>query len=490
MLSQGVIKIGVTSPYTGGKKMSNMVIRTNVLSLNSHRNLGLTGVAQARSSARLSSGFRINSAADDAAGLGISEKMRSQIRGLDQASRNAQDGISLIQTAEGALSTVNEMIIRIRELVIQAANDTNVHDPQNVAQSDRLRIQDEINQLIEEIDATAMRTEFNTRTLLDGGLGASNMAFNISGMLAAADSMTALTANSAAWALGGNLTNITLRPNIGGVNTADRVGIALNSALRSLVLSVTPGRSTAAGDLLAGTAATATSSQVQIADFRAFMHSFSSELTSGVHPDGGAYGAELATGVPADFAALLAFNPTAAVPATMSQSAFDSIVAARAALISTINNVDLSSYFMNQDNLWFQIGANLNQGINVNLNAVNAERLGLGFRDASGSAISYINVTHASGEVLQSQVTLLDNALAMATAERSRMGAIQNRLEFTIQNLDVASENLQAANSRIRDADMAREMMNLTQMNVLQQAATAMLAQANQAPQMVLQLLG
>jgi len=156
-----------------------MVVRTNVLALNAHRNLGMTGLQQSRSSARLSSGFRINSAADDAAGLGISEKMRAQIRGLDQAARNAQDGISLIQTAEGAMGTINDMVKRIRDLVVQAANDTNAHLMQNEAtwsQSDRTRIQDEINQLLAEIDGTVERTEFNTRRLLDGSLAAGSDA--------------------------------------------------------------------------------------------------------------------------------------------------------------------------------------------------------------------------------------------------------------------------------------------------------------------------
>ena len=150
--------------------MSNTVVRTNVLSLNAHRSLGLVSNQQTRASQRLSSGFRINTAADDAAGLGISEKMRAQIRGLDRASLNAQDGISLVQTAEGAMSTINEMLIRLRELLVQAANDTNVHEHGNPTQSDRVRIQDEIDQLLFEINSVAHRTEFNTRTLLDGSL--------------------------------------------------------------------------------------------------------------------------------------------------------------------------------------------------------------------------------------------------------------------------------------------------------------------------------
>gem|GEM_PF-995692 len=151
--------------------MSNMVVRTNINALNSHRNLGMIGTMQARASSRLSSGYRINSAADDAAGLAISEKMRGQIRGLDQAARNAQDGVSLIQTAEGALSTISDMVVRIRDLIIQASNDPNAHDPDNLPQSDRMQVQREINQLMEEIDAISTRTEFNTRILLNGDLG-------------------------------------------------------------------------------------------------------------------------------------------------------------------------------------------------------------------------------------------------------------------------------------------------------------------------------
>jgi flagellin len=311
-----------------------MVVRTNTLALNAHRNLGNVGRQQANASARLSSGFRINSAADDAAGLGISEKMRAQIRGLDQASRNAQDGISLIQTAEGAMSTINEMVVRIRELVVQAANDTNAHDDTDAAswsQSDRTRIQDEINQLMSEIDATANRTEFNTRTLLDGSLD-----------------------------------------------------------------------STGTGS-----------------------------------------------------------------------------------------------------SLWLQVGANADQGVSLDVASVSVDALsavgagaggaGFDFADLRSSGTGFGStggVLRTSGEEIQNFLKGIDLALSAVTAERSNLGAMQNRLEFTIQNLDIASENLSAAESRIRDADMAAEMMRLTQANVLQQAATSMLAQANQSPQSILQLIG
>jgi flagellin len=329
--------------------------------------------------------------------------------------------------------------------------------------------------------------------LLDGNLGIQNLAFNQNGAFVAADSLFALTVNNViaadvAGSIGATTQNVAMRPEIGGNPNQNVIGLAVNEALRSMVLQVTPGRTTTAGIALTTAVATASNNFVTAADFRAFMAAFNTDLVSGT--GSGAYGTALATGVPADFAALLAFDihmaPTAAMTAEMIQG----ITAARAMLISTVNNVDVSSSLHIHDNLWFQVGANLNQGVNVNLNAVNAERLGIGFRDASGQAQSFINVSQTSGEILHAQVAILDNALAMATAERSRMGAIQNRLEFTIENVEIASENLSAANSRIRDADMAREMMRLTQMNVLQQAATSMLAQANQMPQMILQLLG
>ena len=306
--------------------MSNMVVRTNVLALNSHRNLGNVSNAQARSSARLSSGFRINSAADDAAGLGISENMRSQIRGLDQASRNSQDAISLVQTAEGGLSTINEMIIRVRELTVQAANDINTSEGAagvGSNESNRARIQGEINHLIDEIQRTATTLEFNSMSLLDGTFsGAGN-------------------------------------------------------------------------------------------------------------------------------------------------------------------------------ELFFQVGANANQGITVELpNIITdvADALRTAFASPAFGAVtndsSTGNVATGDGASISALLDSVDAVLAAATAARGTLGAIQNRLEFTIQNLDVSSENLSASNSRIRDTDMALEMMRLTQANVLQQAATAMLAQGNQAPQSILQLLG
>ncbi len=278
--------------------MSNMVVNTNILALNSHRSLKRTGADQMKASARLSSGERINTAADDAAGLAISEKMRSQIRGLDMASKNAQDGISLIQTAEGGLAEIDNMIQRARELTVQSANDTN--EPE-----DRKKIDLEIKALGDEIASMADRVEFNKKTLLDGSAG----------------------------------------------------------------------------------------------------------------------------------------------------------------------------------HIKFQVGANTSQLISVDLGSTaNFNELGV-----SLAALANTNTLSAGG--ISQNISKIDAMLTKVIDKRAEFGATQNRLEFTIKSLDISSENLSASESRIRDTDMAKEMMRLTRSNVLQQAATNMLSQANQAPQNVLQLL-
>jgi flagellin len=270
-----------------------MRINNNIMALNAHRQLAINQANSSKSMEKLSSGFRINRAGDDAAGLAISEKMRGQIRGLKQASRNAQDGISLIQTAEGALNETHAILQRMRELAVQASTDTNT-------QTDRSEIQKEINQLVAEIDRIASDTEFNTQKLLNGEF------------------------------------------------EAKVIHIGANSE-QNLVIS-----------------------------------------------------------------------------------------------IESMASADLEV-----------------EGISVTE------------QDEADAAITAIN-----------------EAIEKVSAERSKLGAIQNRLEHTIANLGTSAENLQAAESRIRDLDMAEEIMAFTKNNILQQAATAMLAQANMAPQSVLQLLG
>jgi len=392
------------------------------MSLNSHRNLGMTGTQQARSAQRLSSGYRINSAADDAAGLGISETMRAQIRGLDQASRNAQDGISLIQTAEGALSTVNEMVTRIRELVVQSGNDTNTAD-------DRLRLQDEIDQLKEEITDVSLRTEFNTMTLLDGPGGVlADLATSIGNGIGS-DNIT----NAEEAQMFADLVNA-----INSFN--DVTGWGIDSALDSTQLAALNDVLTELGNVAASGDHTDLSA----------LETALGVLNGGIPGYGG-----------------LTLPPTTTEEADAFMNA-----------VREIRGFELRMTGGNEFN--FQIGANADQQISVQIGNMSWESI------SSGLQIDLELAENEVGELLNR----LDATLGAVTSQRSALGAVQNRLEYTIQNLDISSENLQAAESRIRDADMAREMMSFTQSNVLQQAAISMLAQANSAPQSILQLLG
>ncbi len=270
-----------------------MIINHNMNALNAHRNMGINTNAAGKSMEKLSSGLRINRAGDDAAGLSISEKMRGQIRGLDQASRNSQDGISMIQTAEGALNETHNILQRMRELAVQASNDTNVD-------ADRTAIKEELAALTSEIDRIATQTEFNTQAMFSAG--------------------------------------------------------------------------------------------------------------------------------------------------------------------KTVE---------------FQVGANCGQQISVTFSAMQASDLGVDSVSNSVASASFATVA----------ISTINVAITKVSTERSKLGAVQNRLEHTIANLNNASENLTAAESRVRDVDMAKEMMNFSKNNILNQAAQAMLAQANQTPQGVLQLL-
>jgi len=345
-----------------------MRINNNLMAMNTHRQLGINNTATSKSLEKLSSGFKINRAGDDAAGLAISEKMRGQIRGLNMASKNAQDDISLIQTAEGALTETHSILQRMRELAVQSANDTNV-------EVDRGALQSEVDQLAQELTRIAETTEFNTQKLLDGSfknkvfhIGANegqNIKLNIDAMDA-----KALEAGKELIANGNDLETVT------GAKTAS---------------FVKTGETLVAADTTAGTAEVLAK-------------------TNGYYALGttGALTAELFR------AANSAYTATAAITF----------------------GIDIYS------------------------------------QPKADGAITDIN-----------------NALETVSAERSKLGAHQNRLEHTIKNLDTSSENLQAAESRIRDVDMAKEMMEFTKQNILQQAATAMLAQANAAPQTVLQLL-
>jgi flagellin len=413
--------------------MSNMAINTNILALNSHRSLKGVGAKQEKASTRLSSGYRINSAADDAAGLAISEKMRSQIRGLDMASKNTQDAVSLIQTAEGGMQEIDNMLQRIRELAVQASSDTNDQDntdTTSTAQGDRTKIQDEINQLIEEIDSMAERVEFNKKKVISGDY-AKGTAAHRAALKTAKDNLATA---------GTNLTNAftdTIKANLSDAIDAVAAGSDANKADFDV----------AAKKLLNATSAS------EIAAAYAEMNAVTG-ITAG--------GTDL-TAVTTALGTLVGNYTTAQGNVTTAQT----------------------NMAGDPEGLYFQVGANSNQRMELSINSVKTDELGIG----DGNGTSTINVVQATGRDITAILDTLDTALTYVTTERSKLGAAQNRLEYTQKSLDISSENLSASESRIRDTDMAKEMMNFTQANVLQQAATSMLAQANQSKQGILQLL-
>ncbi|MBN7573069.1 flagellin [Clostridium sp. 2-1] len=392
-----------------------MIINHNLMSNNAIRNANVNSTAASKSMQKLSSGLRINGAADDAAGLAISEKMRGQIRGLDQASNNAQDAISLTQTAEGALNETQSILQRMRELAVQSSNDTNTT-------VDRSAIKDEVKQLTDEIDRIANTTEFNTQKLLDGSK---------KGLVDAANSKTTLQLNTNA--------DIKLAGTVGDT-TATNISDSF-----TVTITRTQGTGTSyvssdfTSSVVGGTAA-----------------SFS--ITDG---DTISYG-----GVSIDL--------TGGTGTLTSMSSGESITISVKAKVDQATDVTKS--------ISMQIGANSGQNLLVGINSMKAKDLGV--RNSDGTALDISSADKATGAITQ-----INNAIEKVSAERSKLGALQNRLEHTINNLGTSSENLTSAESRIRDVDMAKEMSTYSKNNILSQAAQAMLAQANQQPQQVLQLL-
>ncbi|WP_048601375.1 flagellin N-terminal helical domain-containing protein [Rubeoparvulum massiliense] len=396
-----------------------MRINNNLMAMNTHRQLGINNTMTAKSLEKLSSGFRINRAGDDAAGLAISEKMRAQVRGLNQASRNAQDGISLIQTAEGALQESQAILQRMRELAVQSANDTNVA-------VDRGEIQKEIDQLSQELTRIADTTEFNTQNLLGGDFSAK---FHIGANEGQDVDLSIGKMDADALGVKGKAYTATALESTGATNISvtSLTGDALNIDI----------------------AAYAGSGAAAIAETTASYDKASGKITITLAQAAGTTGAAGAvTGTEAAIkAALDKIAGEAGIKVEATATLGTTAITTEPTDLST--TVDITTEDTTKE-----------VGINVYTQA---------------------NASKA--------ITTINGAIESVSAERSKLGAMQNRLEHTIKNLDTSAENLQASESRIRDVDMAKEMMEFTKQNILQQAATAMLAQANQAPQGVLQLL-
>ena len=384
--------------------------------------MGINTVNAGKSMEKLSSGLRINRAGDDAAGLSISEKMRAQIRGLDQAARNAQDGISLIQTAEGALQETHSILQRMRELAVQAANDT------NVAQ-DRESIQNEMNQLRDETDRIANNTEFNKQKILVAGTGTSTSG-----------STSGTTPSETVNVAGVELT-IQIGQGMGDIEiefTEGNEGVAWSG--NKLIVTLTTDRTDYAVSAIEGLIKGATKG-----------------APNGFDPN----------------------NVSVSGTGTIDLSSVDLTASP---VRTTISTGAASSTSGDKFNATFQVGANKDQTFSIEINDMTAKSLGL--TSTSGSGIDVTDNAKANAAI-----ETIDNAIKLVSEQRSKLGAYQNRLEHTINNLGTSSENLTAAESRIRDVDMAKEMMAFSKNNILAQAAQAMLAQANQQPQGVLQLL-
>lgn len=367
-----------------------MVVQHNLTAMNANRQLGVTTSTQAKSSEKLSSGYRINRAGDDAAGLKISEKMRSQIRGLNKASSNAQDGVSLIQTAEGALNEAHSILQRMNELAVQGANDTN----QNV---DRDAINQELSALVEELDRISDTTQFNKQSLLDGSFTGKNLQV--------------------------------------GANQNQKITINI-AAMNAAAIGIKPTQ----------------------------VGAMSGYLTTNEVVKNQKVGTDNSAALRASIGALAACT-------------------VQVGAIYSANSKGVAYYRTQNGTITKASGDVRTCAKNLAMCAAQI------FKVASKPATTVSSPNVRDYQQATGTITMVQNAINNVSSQRSALGALQNRLEHTIANLDNVAENTQAAESRIRDTDMASEMVEYSKNNILAQAGQSMLAQANQSNQGVLSLL-
>lgn len=459
-----------------GRKFK-MIINHNVAALNTHRQLAANTANTNKNIEKLSSGLRINRAGDDAAGLAISEKMRGQIRGLDQASRNAQDGISLIQTAEGALNETHSILQRMRELGVQAGNDTNTG-------TDRNEIQKEIGQLNAEIDRISGTTEFNTQTLLNGSLGAtasSSVPANVEVVSSSGLRPGEYTVTVTAAATKAEMEGDAQYADAGAISTAfgatDK-DITINGVQIDTTGVVDEATLEAAFNKNSKTTGfTASWTAGEGITFTANEFGSGKSLTIGGANKALVDGATTLTdGLDATATVL---DKTAGTTTSITGTGQKLIYGSAEFTGKAVGASDITAATSGAS---IHIGANKDQVMFVDINQIDTTTLG-----NTTDKVKDINVLTTAGA--EKAIKTVDDAIKQVSGERSKLGAFQNRLEHTINNLGTTSENLTAAESRVRDVDMAKEMMSQTKNNILAQAAQAMLAQANQQPQGVLQLL-
>ena len=487
-----------------------MVVQHNMQAANANRMLNVTTSAQSKSTEKLSSGYRINRAADDAAGLTISEKMRKQIRGLDQASTNAQDGVSSVQTAEGALTEVHSMLQRMNELATQAANGTNSKD------SDRQAIQDEIDQLTTEIDRVSETTKFNETYLLKGEAGTKtiNMKAHDAGLKGtltdngdgtATFVMDALNAGDKVsiggknYTIGGEAADVTSMLTKAGITdkAGDKVTIngkeytyCVNASDGTTALKTAGYYETAPDKADKDSAKPTYADSAAISNAKGTISVGTKSVTKITDTAGGADGIDDndATVITKTKAYQLAANEL--LKANQIGDTVGNATVGKDNAYAAFNGKDGDGTFYIKtgkaevaNSLAFSLhvgaDADMTNKIQVNIDAMDSASLG----------IKGLNVKDDSGNAATYAVDAISDAISKVSSQRSSLGAVQNRLEHTINNLDNVVENTTTAESRIRDTDMAEEMVNYSKNNILAQAGQSMLAQANQSTQGVLSLL-
>ena len=447
-----------------------MVVQHNMQAANANRMLNVTTSAQSKSTEKLSSGYKINRAADDAAGLTISEKMRKQIKGLDRASTNAEDGVSAVQTAEGALTEVHSMLQRMNELATQSANGTN-------SNTDRKAIQDEIDQLTTEIDRVSETTKFNETYLLKGD--GAEKAHNVNAHDAGLDGVT-LTDK-------GNTVEVTLKE----LNAGDKISIAG----KNYTIGATVDQAKKLYDGIAkGNKITVNGTTYELADATDAAKGQISKVDLDGLIDKGTtveYGNKKAYVINDKATTGIDDNDSSVVTAAKAYE-LESAEIVKASSIGTDtkatagtltnNTFTLTKGKVNYNdalsfNLHVGADADMTNKITVNIDSMNSAGLGV----KGIKADTEQDATYA--------IDAIADAISTVSSQRSSLGAVQNRLEHTINNLDNVVENTTSAESRIRDTDMAKEMVNYSKNNILAQAGQSMLAQANQSNQGVLSLL-
>ena len=465
-----------------------MVVQHNISAMNANRMLGITQGSLSKSTEKLSSGYKVNRAADDAAGLSISEKMRKQIRGLDQASANAEDGISAVQTAEGALTEVHDMLQRMNELAVKASNGT-------MSLDDRQTVQDEVDQLLTEIDRVAETTKFNETYLLKGDKDTKTVTVDahdagIKGTLT--QNTTKATFVMDELKIGDTISIGGTEYTIGGTTDEVKGSIGVASIGETVTVDGTQYTVVADADV------NEDKNMLSIAKIKDKVGDGSTAIYKGktyTSMVSGGNGITGQTDLAVDdknaqvITSAKAYAKVQQEFVLASSVGTDTSATPKGAAPTTATNKKVT-FEINKGTVARKEGLNFSLHVGADADMTNKITVGVDAMDTAGLGIKGLNVKDSTGAAATYAIDSIADAVAKVSAQRSALGAVQNRLEHTINNLDNVVENTTSAESQIRDTDMAEEMVKYSKNNILQQAGQSMLAQANQSNQGVLSLLG